>query len=64
MPWSRGVLDDLRAGARQGLVEAKRILTRDLVAAFDADGDEMARLSGFLFHSDVARERMAAALRR
>ena len=58
------VLGDLRAGARQGLVEAKRILTRDLVAAFDADGDEMARLSGFLFHSDVARARMAAALRR
>lgn len=58
------VLDDLRAGARQGLVEAKRLLTRDLVAAFDADGEEMARLSGFLFHSDVARERMAAALRR
>lgn len=59
-----GVLDDLRAGARQGLVEAKRILTRDLVAAFDADGEEMARLSGLLFHSQVARERMAAALRR
>lgn len=59
-----GVLDDLRAGARQGLVEAKRLLTRDLVAAFDADGEEMARLSGFLFHSDVAQERMAAALRR
>ena len=59
-----GVLDDLRAGARQGLVEAKRLLTRDLVAAFDADGEEMARLSGFLFHSDVARRRMADALRR
>ena len=59
-----GVLDDLRSGARQGLVEAKRLLTRDLVASFDADGEEMARLSGFLFHSDVARERMAAALRR
>ena len=58
------VLDDLRAGARQGLVEAKRILGRDLVAAFDRDGDEMARLSGLLFHSDVAQERMAAALRR
>ncbi|HSO65045.1 MAG TPA: enoyl-CoA hydratase-related protein [Ornithinibacter sp.] len=58
------VLDDLRAGARQGLVEAKRLLTRDLVASFDADGEEMARLSGFLFHSDVARERMAGALRR
>jgi enoyl-CoA hydratase/methylglutaconyl-CoA hydratase len=59
-----GVLDDLRAGARQGLVEAKRILNRDLVAAFDADGEEMARLSGLLFHSHVAQERMAAALRR
>jgi enoyl-CoA hydratase/methylglutaconyl-CoA hydratase len=59
-----GVLDDLRAGARQGLVEAKRILNRDLVAAFDADGEEMARVSGLLFHSHVAQERMAAALRR
>jgi enoyl-CoA hydratase/methylglutaconyl-CoA hydratase len=58
------VLDDLRAGARQGLVEAKRLLNTDLVAAFDAHGDEMARLSGLLFHSAVARERMAAALRR
>ena len=58
------VLDDLRAGARQGLVEAKRLLNADLVAAFDARGDEMARLSGLLFHSAVARERMAAALRR
>ena len=58
------VLDDLRAGARQGLVEAKRLLNADLVATFDARGDEMARLSGLLFHSAVARERMAAALHR
>jgi enoyl-CoA hydratase/carnithine racemase len=58
------VLDDLRAGARQGLVEAKRLLNADLVAAFDERGDEMARLSGLLFHSTVAQERMAAALRR
>ena len=58
------VLDDLRAGARQGLVEAKRLLAADLVAAFDERGDEMARLSGLLFHSAVAQERMAAALRR
>ena len=58
------VLDDLRAGARQGLVEAKRLLSADLVAAFDEHGDEMARLSGLLFHSAVAQERMAAALRR
>jgi enoyl-CoA hydratase/methylglutaconyl-CoA hydratase len=58
------VLNDLRAGARQGLVEAKRLLNADLVAAFDERGDEMARLSGLLFHSAVAQERMAAALRR
>ncbi|HYN67080.1 MAG TPA: enoyl-CoA hydratase-related protein [Ornithinibacter sp.] len=58
------VLDDLRAGARQGLVEAKRLLSVDLVAAFDERGDEMARLSGLLFHSAVAQERMAAALHR
>jgi enoyl-CoA hydratase/methylglutaconyl-CoA hydratase len=58
------VLDDLRAGARQGLVEAKRLLNAALVDALDERGDEMARLSGLLFHSAVAQERMAAALRR
>jgi len=57
-------LDHLRSGARQGLVEAKRLLTADLLADFDARGDEMARLSGLLFHSSVAQERMAAAMRR
>ncbi|GAA4394466.1 enoyl-CoA hydratase family protein [Ornithinibacter aureus] len=59
-----GVLDHLRAGARQGLVEAKRLLTHDLLAQFDSRGDELARLSGLLFHSEVAQQRMAAALRR
>jgi enoyl-CoA hydratase/methylglutaconyl-CoA hydratase len=58
------VLDDLRAGARQGLTAAKRILAADLVADFDARGEEMARVSGLLFHSEQAQERMAAALRR
>lgn len=58
------VLADLRSGARQGLVEAKRLLNVDLLAALDAHGEEMARTSGFLFHSDAAQERMAAALRR
>ena len=57
------VLDDLRAGLRQGLVEAKRLLTRDLLADFDARGEEMAQLSGRLFHSPVAQAAMAAALR-
>lgn len=59
-----GVLDDLRAGARQGLVAAKRLLATDLLASFDADGEAMARLSGELFGSPLAQERMAAALRR
>jgi enoyl-CoA hydratase/methylglutaconyl-CoA hydratase len=54
------VLADLRGAVRQGLVEAKAILTRDLVAAFDADGDAMARLSGRLFHSDAAQAAFAA----
>jgi enoyl-CoA hydratase/carnithine racemase len=49
------VLDDLRAGVRQGLVESKAILVRDLVAAFDADGEAMAALSGRLFHSEAAQ---------
>lgn len=59
-----GVLDDLRAGTRQGLVAAKALLTADLVAAFDAHGEAMARLSGELFHSALAQEKMAATLRR
>ncbi|QIM23189.1 enoyl-CoA hydratase [Phycicoccus sp. HDW14] len=58
------VLDDLRAGARQGLVAAKALLAADLLASFDADGEAMARLSGELFASPLAQERMAAALRR
>ncbi len=58
------VLDDLRAGARQGLTAAKQILNADLLASFERDGEAMARMSGELFHSDLAQERMAAALRR
>ena len=58
------VLDDLRAGARQGLTAAKRILTGDLLADFGTRGEEMSRVSGLLFHSPLAQERMAAALRR
>jgi enoyl-CoA hydratase/methylglutaconyl-CoA hydratase len=59
-----GILADLRLGHRQGLSAAKELLTADLLADFDARGEEMARLSGLLFHSDVAQQRMAAALRR
>jgi enoyl-CoA hydratase/methylglutaconyl-CoA hydratase len=59
-----GILADLRLGHRQGLSAAKELLTADLLADLDARGEEMARLSGLLFHSDVAQQRMAAALRR
>lgn len=59
-----GVLADLRAGHRQSLTHAKALLVPDLLADFDARGEEMAQLSGALFHSEVAQERMAAALRR
>lgn len=57
------VLDDLRSAVRQGLVEAKVILTRDLVAAFDAEGEEMAELSGRLFHSEAAQAAFRARAR-
>ncbi len=58
------VLAELRSSTRQGLTEAKALLTADLVAAFDEHGEQLARLSGLLFGSDVAQERMAAFLTR
>jgi len=58
------VLAELRSSTRQGLTEAKRLLSADLLAAFDEHGEEMARLSGLLFGSEVARERMSAFLTR
>lgn len=59
-----GVLDDLRGAVRQGLVEAKRILVRELLDHFDADGELMAQTSGRLFHSDVAQATFRARARR
>lgn len=66
------VLDDavaavcasLASGAHQGLRESKAILNRDLVAALDARGGEMAALSARLFASEEAREAMTAFLER
>ncbi|KRE63563.1 enoyl-CoA hydratase-related protein [Nostocoides sp. Soil756] len=58
------VLDDLRAGVRQGLTAGKQLLTAELVGRFDADGPATAALSGRLFHSEIAQERRAAALKR
>ncbi len=59
-----GVLDDLRGAVRQGLVEAKRILVRELLDHFDAQGELMAQTSGRLFHSDVAQATFRARARR
>lgn len=57
------VLADLRSGQRQGLTEGKALINRGLVEAFDEQGEAMARLSGRLFHSDLAQAAMSAALR-
>ncbi len=54
----------LATGAAQGLRESKAILNRDLVAALDARGEEMATLSARLFASEEAREAMTAFLER
>ena len=58
------VLAELRTSTRQGLAEGKALLTAGLIAALDEHGEEMARLSGLLFGSDVAREKMSAFLTR
>ena len=54
----------LATGASQGLRESKAILNRDLVAALDARGEEMAALSARLFASEEARAAMTAFLER
>ncbi|MGZ4639970.1 MAG: enoyl-CoA hydratase family protein [Actinomycetes bacterium] len=58
------VVHALRSGSPQGLAETKRLLTADLLRRFDDLGEEMAELSGRLFGSDVAQERMRAFLER
>ncbi|MEV6649138.1 enoyl-CoA hydratase family protein [Streptomyces sp. NPDC051219] len=58
------VLDGLRAGSPQGLAESKRLLTAEVLRAFDRDTDDLAALSVRLFASDEAREGMTAFLER
>lgn len=58
------VLDDLRAAVRQGLVAAKQILVAELLEAFDRDGEQMAQVSGRLFHSDAAQAAFRARARK
>ena len=54
--------DSLRQCSPQGLREAKRIITRAVLAEFDEHGEEMQALSARLFGSDEAREGMLAFL--
>ena len=58
------VTDALRACSPQGLAHTKPLTNRRALAAFDAQQDEMQRLSASLFASDEAREGMTAFLQR
>jgi len=58
------VLAELRTSTHQGMAEAKRLLNAGLVEDLETHGEEMARLSGLLFGSDVAQERMRTFLRK
>ncbi|SCF72665.1 enoyl-CoA hydratase [Streptomyces sp. MnatMP-M27] len=58
------VLDGLRRGSPQGLAESKRLVTADVLGAFDRDGEPLAALSARLFASEEAREGMTAFLER
>lgn len=58
------VLDGLRRGSPQGLTASKRLVTQEVLAAFDRDTGTLADLSARLFASDEAREGMTAFLER
>lgn len=58
------LLDGVRAGSPQGLAASKRLATREVRAALDAYGEEMAALSAELFASAEAAEGMVAFLQR
>jgi enoyl-CoA hydratase len=56
------VLDALRTASPQGLAETKPLLTAELLARFEADGEALAAQSARLFGSAEAAEGMAAFL--
>lgn len=58
------VLGGLLRGSPQGLAESKKLVTREVLAAFDRDTDTLAELSARLFASPEAREGMTAFLER
>jgi enoyl-CoA hydratase len=55
-------LADLVKGGPQGLAETKRLLTADLVARIDRDGEEAAERSAALFAGPEAQQAMRAFL--
>ncbi|MFD7235646.1 enoyl-CoA hydratase family protein [Streptomyces syringium] len=58
------VLDGLRRASPQGLAESKRLVTAEVVRAFDRDTQALAEQSARLFASAEAREGMTAFLER
>lgn len=58
------VLDGLRAASPQGLAASKRLVTGEVLRAFDRDTEPFAELSASLFASPEAREGMTAFLER
>ncbi|MGW2922903.1 enoyl-CoA hydratase family protein [Streptomyces angustmyceticus] len=58
------VLEGLRKGSPQGLAESKKLVTADVLAAFDRDTEALAEQSARLFGSAEAREGMTAFLER
>ncbi len=59
-----GLLEQFGKASPQGLAESKRLLTRELLAAFDTHADDLAALSARLFVSDEGREGITAFLQR
>ncbi|MEV4872471.1 enoyl-CoA hydratase family protein [Streptomyces syringium] len=58
------VLDGLRRASPQGLAESKRLVTAEVLRAFDRDTQVLAEQSARLFASEEAREGMTAFLER
>ncbi|MFD8995930.1 enoyl-CoA hydratase family protein [Streptomyces abikoensis] len=56
------ILDGLRRASPQGLAESKRLVTAEVLRAFDRDAAELAERSARLFASAEAREGMTAFL--
>lgn len=60
----RQLLAEFGAASPQGLAETKRLMTRDMLAGFDARAEELAALSARLFTSEQGLEGIMAFLQR